>query len=255
MASRRNHLFLIGLLIAALIGVALLAIPGSPVHKELRKGLDLQGGLEVVLQAQPPRGHKITPEDLDRSVDIMRNRVDKLGVSEPEIRKQPPDQIVIQLPAVHDVDEAASIIGQTAQLELYDMETSLVPPSIDAAQNPVAFASLYNMLVRVQSGQKGAPAQYWLFNSQTKKLVAGPVRVARPAQEQPEGQGAQAAQEPTKTCAEGQDDGRTAGCTTTPGFPNGYQMLTTPKNARRDHVLRPDRASSVRACRATRRRA
>ena len=69
----------------------------------------------------------------------MRNRVDKLGVSEPEIRKQPPDQIVIQLPAVHDVNQAASIIGQTAQLELYDMETSLVPPSIDASQNPVAF--------------------------------------------------------------------------------------------------------------------
>ena len=88
MASRRNHLILIGLLIAALVGVALLAVPGSPIHKQLRKGLDLQGGLEVVLQAQPPRGHELTPDDLNRSVDIMRNRVDKLGVSEPEIRKQ-----------------------------------------------------------------------------------------------------------------------------------------------------------------------
>ena len=222
MASRRNHLFLIGLLIAALIGVALLAIPGSPVHKTLRKGLDLQGGLEVVLQAQPPRGHEMTTEDLDRSVDIMRNRVDKLGVSEPEIRKQPPDQIVIQLPAVHDVDEAASIIGQTAQLELYDMETSLVPPSIDAAQNPVAFTSLYNMLVRVQSGQKGVPAQYWLFNSKTKKLVAGPfeslvqlknnarVKALRPL-----------VAKQAKANAAG-------GLITSPGFPNGFQMLTTP---------------------------
>ena len=125
----------------------------------------------------------------------MRNRVDKLGVSEPEIRKQPPDQIVIQLPAVHDVNQAASIIGQTAQLELYDMETSLVPPSIDAAQNPVAFTSLYNLLTRVQSGQKGLPAQYWLFNSRTKKLVAGPFETQAPAQAQPEGQGAQAAQD------------------------------------------------------------
>ena len=104
----------------------------------------------------------------------MRNRVDKLGVSEPEIRKQPPDQIVIQLPAVHDVNQAASIIGQTAQLELYDMETSLVPPSIDAAQNPVAFTSLYNLLDPRAVGPEGRPAQYWLFNSRTKKLVAGP---------------------------------------------------------------------------------
>jgi SecD/SecF fusion protein len=59
LASRRNHLFLIGLLIAALIGVLMLGLPSSPIHKELRKGLDLQGGLEVVLQAQPTRGHKI----------------------------------------------------------------------------------------------------------------------------------------------------------------------------------------------------
>src|SRR5262249_34885118 len=107
------------------------------------------------------------------SIDIMRNRVDKLGVSEPEIRKQGNNQIVIQLPAVHDVNQAASIIGQTAQLELYDMETSLVPPSVDANQNPVAFPSLYNLLTRVQAGQKGLPAQYWLFTSRTKKLVAG----------------------------------------------------------------------------------
>ena len=146
---------LIGLLVVALVGVALLAVPGSPFHRDLRKGLDLQGGLEVVLEAQPPRGHKLTASDLDRSIDIMRNRVDKLGVSEPEIRKQGSNQIVIQLPAVHDVNEAASIIGQTAQLELYDLETSLVPPSVDASQNPVAFASLYNLLTRVQSGQRG----------------------------------------------------------------------------------------------------
>ena len=68
----------------------------------MKQGLDLQGGLEVVLKAQPPKGHKLTPADLDRSVSIMRNRVDKLGVSEPEIRKQGSDQIVIQLAGVHD---------------------------------------------------------------------------------------------------------------------------------------------------------
>ena len=93
MASRRSHLILVGLLLLALVGVALLGVPGSPIKRDLRKGLDLQGGLEIVLQAQPPKGHKLTGEDLDRSVDIMRNRVDKLGVSEPEIRKQDPNQI------------------------------------------------------------------------------------------------------------------------------------------------------------------
>ena len=50
----------------------------------------------------PPKGHKLTPDDLDRSISIMQSRINKLGVSEPEIRKQGKDQIVIQLAGVHD---------------------------------------------------------------------------------------------------------------------------------------------------------
>ena len=56
MHTRRNHLILIGLIAAAVVGVALLGVPGSPAHKKTRLGLDLQGGLEVVLQAVPPKG-------------------------------------------------------------------------------------------------------------------------------------------------------------------------------------------------------
>ncbi len=231
MSSRRNHLLLIGLLVAALVGVALLAVPSSPFHKELRKGLDLQGGLEVVLEAQPPRGHTLTPDDLSRSIDIMRNRVDKLGVSEPEIRKQGSNQIVIQLPAVHDVNEAASIIGQTAQLELYDLETSLVPPSVDASQNPVAFASLYNLLTRVQSGQTSLPSQYWLFNSRTKKLVVGPTETLRQLQRSPRVKALKPLRAVPSKTANGKSAGSAEkGLTTTPGFPTGYQVLTTPNN-------------------------
>jgi SecD/SecF fusion protein len=173
-ASRRSHLTLVALLLVALAGVALLAVPGSPAHKALRKGLDLQGGLEVVLQAQPPKGHVLTSEDIDRSVDIMRNRVDKLGVSEPEIRKQGSDQIVIELPAVHDQNQAAQVIGKTAQLELYDLTPSLLPPSINASQVPVPFTNVHDLLTRVQEGQKGTPSAYYLVNPKTKKIVKGP---------------------------------------------------------------------------------
>ena len=67
----------------------------------------------------------------------MRNRVDKLGVTEPEIRTQGDDQIVIQLPGVKDPEAAAEIIGTTAQLELYDLETSLAGPSISIQGEPV----------------------------------------------------------------------------------------------------------------------
>src|SRR5262245_55324428 len=118
-----------------------MAIPASPLHQKPTLGLDLQGGLEVTLQAVPPPNRSLTSEDLSRSVDIMRNRVDKLGVTEPEIRTQGSDQIVIQLPGVKDPEAAAEIIGTTAQLELYDLETSLVGPSVSIQGFPVEHTS------------------------------------------------------------------------------------------------------------------
>ncbi len=127
-----------------------------------------------MLQAQPPRGHPLTAADMNRSIDIMRNRVDRLGVSQPEIRKQGSNQIVIQLPAVHNVNDAAQIIGKTAVLELYDLTPSLVPPSIGASQNPVPFTNLYLLLSRVQTGHPGRPSAYYLFRTKGQKLVAGP---------------------------------------------------------------------------------
>ena len=166
MSSRRSHITLVLLILAALGGVVLLGLPGSPAHKKLQKGLDLQGGLEVVLKAVPPKGHQLTSSDLDRSVSIMRNRVDKLGVSEPHIQKQGSNEIVIQLAGVHDPTAAAKLIGSTAKLELFDLEPALVPPSVTATGVPQATTSLYDLLSRVQASAKtGTPTQYALFAS------------------------------------------------------------------------------------------
>ena len=165
MTSRRSNLILVGLIVLALVGVAFLAVPGSPAHRGVKKGLDLQGGLEVVLKAQPPKGHKLEKSDLDRSVDIMRNRVDKLGVASPEIREQLPDQIVIQLAGIHDPEQAARIIGKTAELELYDLTPALVPPSVTARlDSAVPSRNLYTLLTAVQSkATSGTPTGYVLF--------------------------------------------------------------------------------------------
>jgi SecD/SecF fusion protein len=172
MTNRRSHLILVGLILAALAGVAALGIPGSPIHKKVTLGLDLQGGLEVVLKAQPAKGQKLDSAALDRSVSIMRQRVDKLGVAEPEIRKQGSNQIVIELAGVHDPAKAASIIGKTAQLELYDLETSLTGPSLTAAGNPQQATSLYNLLSAVQTQAKqGKPEGYYAFGKNKQKFV------------------------------------------------------------------------------------
>jgi SecD/SecF fusion protein len=181
--TRRAAVFVVGLVAAALVGVALLAIPGSPLEQRPTLGLDLQGGLEVTLQAVPPKDRKLTKEDLDRSVSIMRSRVDKLGVAEPEIRTQGSDQISIQLPGVKDPAAAAAIIGKTAQLELFDLERDLVAPSIDPrTRQPRATPKLYDLLAGQQAlAAKGTPDTYYVFQTKGKKLVRGPVQTKESA--------------------------------------------------------------------------
>ena len=166
MAERRSHLILLGLIIAALIGAALLAVPGSPIHKKPVLGLDLQGGTEVVLKAVPPRGEQVTAEGMDTAQSVMRRRVDKLGVTEPEIRKQGNDQMVIELAGVNP-DRAQEVIGKTARLELFDLQGDLVPPTADLQGNPTPLTSLYNTLLPVQSQGKAKDSQeFYLFAPQ-----------------------------------------------------------------------------------------
>jgi len=172
--NRRSHLILVALIVAGLIGVAALAVPGSPASDEPTLGLDLQGGLEVTLKAVPPPNRPLQKSDLDRSVTILRDRVDRLGVAEPEIRKQGDDQIVIDLPGVKDQERVIGILGQTAQLELFDLEANLAPPS-NAGGFAAPKESLYALLAGQQSlVDQGGKSGWYLFDAK-KKLRAGPV--------------------------------------------------------------------------------
>src|SRR3954452_1279496 len=75
-------------------------------------GLDLQGGISVVLA---PVGEVKNEASLDKAVDIIRSRVDALGVAEPEISRQG-NNVIIDLPGVRDRDKARRLVGKTAQL-------------------------------------------------------------------------------------------------------------------------------------------
>jgi protein-export membrane protein SecD len=76
-------------------------------------------------------GMATSSEVLDRTVEIVRSRVDSLGVSEPQIQKQEPDRIIVQLPGVNDPKRAVEVVGRTAQLEI-----RLLPQEIDATPDP-----------------------------------------------------------------------------------------------------------------------
>ena len=173
--NRRPHLTLVALIAAGLIGVGLLAIPGSPIEQSPTLGLDLQGGLEVTLKAVPPPNRPLQKTDLDRSVEILRNRVDRLGVAEPEIRKQGKDQIVIDLPGLKNQEQVIGILGKTAQLELFDLESNLVPPSISAQGFPIAKDSLYSLLAGQQALVDENSKTTWYLFDDKQKLRSGPV--------------------------------------------------------------------------------
>jgi protein-export membrane protein SecD len=90
-----------------------------PPNEKIKLGLDLQGGMHLVLEvdtAKLPPGSD--PSDaVDRALEIIRNRVDKFGVSEPVIQRQGKDRIVVQLPGLKDPQRAKKLIGSTALLE------------------------------------------------------------------------------------------------------------------------------------------
>src|SRR5688572_13467342 len=96
MGGRRRNLFIL-LFVAALIVASALVV----ATKQTRLGLDLSGGVELVYEARPtPAVPEVTPEAVDRSIEIIRERVDELGVSEPEVARLGTDQISVGLPDV-----------------------------------------------------------------------------------------------------------------------------------------------------------
>ena len=89
---RRNTLIL--LIVAGLIAASFAVI----ATKKTRLGLDLKGGVELVYQAKPTAQSKVDAESLNRAIDIMRKRVDQLGVAQPEIQRSGADEIDVALP-------------------------------------------------------------------------------------------------------------------------------------------------------------
>ena len=174
------------LILLVLLG-AIAAVVTFGYFREPTLGLDLQGGLEVVLEARPEAGQDLTDADLDRSVEIIRERVDRIGVSEPEIRTQEPDQIVVDLAGVFDAQRAAALIGQTAQLEFYDLQGDVEPVSADANGNPVPSETLLPLLTAEDDLPEGTTAREWYLYGDEKQRLAGPAATKEELLQQVEG--------------------------------------------------------------------
>ncbi len=119
----------------------------------VHEGLDLQGGLQVILEARPPDGSSIDDDVLNGTRNTIERRVAGLGVSEPLIQTRGDNQIVVELPGVQDPDAAVNLLRETALLEIIDTQgvplqvgtrvnTSLGAATVpDSSMNPVPGAS------------------------------------------------------------------------------------------------------------------
>src|SRR5579859_7164437 len=124
---RRNGLVL--LMVAGLIAVSALVV----ATKKTRLGLDLKGGVQLVYQGKPTAQTKVDSASLNRAIEIMRKRVDQLGVAQPEIQLTGFNEITVALPDVKNVQRAEAEVGKTAQLYFYDWEPNVIGPNGEPA--------------------------------------------------------------------------------------------------------------------------
>src|SRR4051794_11777155 len=181
MSDRRRSLFIL-LLVAGLLAASFAIIATKPT----KLGLDLKGGVQLVYQTKPTAQQpKVTQDALARALDIMRQRVDAFGVSEPELQQLGADQIQANLPGVSDAQRAADQVGNTAQMFFYDWEANVLDESCktDPTQPNGGQTAITGLYQAVQQASKCKPqqdannsaadkAQFYAFDKVSHKPLA-----------------------------------------------------------------------------------
>ncbi|WP_304426657.1 protein translocase subunit SecD [uncultured Adlercreutzia sp.] len=132
-ADRRN----IWLLILTTLLVVVSVVLFTPPNEKINQGLDIQGGLSVVLTANSTDGEPVTPEDMEKSRAIIESRVNALGASEATVQEQGSNQILVQIPGLSDTEQALATIGRTGSLEFARLDSftdETVREAIDSGQ-------------------------------------------------------------------------------------------------------------------------
>ena len=138
-----------------------------PLKEKINLGLDLQGGSHIILECVDTPNAPVDNDAVNRALEIIRNRIDQLGVSEPLIQRQGLRRILVQLPGVEDPENAAEIIGKTALLEFKneDGETQLTGAHLINAK--ASFDQFSRSIVLIEFDKIGAKE----FGEATKNNV------------------------------------------------------------------------------------
>ena len=117
--DRRN----VWLLIATTLLVVGSIFMFAPPQEKINQGLDIQGGLSVVLTAKGENGQAVSTEDMEKSRAIIESRVNALGASEAVVQVQGTDQILVQIPGLTNTEDALDTIGKTGKLEFARLDS------------------------------------------------------------------------------------------------------------------------------------
>ena len=168
MRARRRWRAVLTLILSLAIlgGIAAWTLADFKLQNRINRGLDLAGGVRVVLRGVDKPGNPVTREKIDDAVEIIRNRVDALGVAEPVIQRQGEDRIVVELAGVKDPQEAIETIGRTARLEFRGPDGSVV----------VTGDQLVAGGIQVAADQAGRPVVQLQFNAEGTEKFAEATR-------------------------------------------------------------------------------
>lgn len=172
---QRNVLTLVVVAVLLIVAAYFIYPPGSST----RLGLDLQGGLAVLLEAQDTARAPRTDDGMRQTISIINDRINRLGVTEPEVQRQGEWKISVQLPGIENTEEALSIIGKTAVLEFYDVQDLGSPFTTEAealqAAGVESEAQLPadQRLVRWPSDDPTRPERFYLVSAQPALTGAG----------------------------------------------------------------------------------
>ena len=120
-----------------LVGVLLLlgAAGSLVVTRPARLGLDLRGGTQIVLEAKDSPDRRVDGDTVARTLEVLRRRVDQLGVAEPTLQRSGERRVIVELPGVYDPEEATEVIGRTAQLAFHPV-LGLAGPGAEEPTGP-----------------------------------------------------------------------------------------------------------------------
>ena len=123
------------LLLVVIFGMTI-GTTANPIVKDVKLGLDLQGGFEVLYQVEPLKkdGKKITEEMVKDTANALSNRIDVLGVSEPSIQIESNNRIRVQLAGVEDQESARELLSTQANLTFRDADDNLLLDGNDLKQ-------------------------------------------------------------------------------------------------------------------------